>query len=341
MFVNRIPCSYLVKAGAKLRYFIGIKKIFLKKTPIFIFIMYFCPCNMAINALSILIPTFNDPCVTLVDTLRHQAEAAGISYEVLVADDGSTSEEIIAANSIIGNWPHCRYILRKQNTGRAAIRNFLVSEAVHPYVLFIDSDMTMISNQFLARYLDANCDTVIDGGIVVGGDVGKHSGKNLRYLYEMAEAPHHTATERQKNPYQHLHTANLLVRRDLIVANPFDERFRYYGYEDVLLGKIFRQQHIPILHIDNPLGFCIFETNADFVTKTEEGLRTLRQFRDDLRGYSRLLTFVSGIHIPVILSIIRFWHHLWGAAERRNLCGTHPSLTIFKLYRLGYYLTLK
>ena len=303
--------------------------------------MYFCPCNMAINALSILIPTFNDPCVTLVDTLRHQAEAAGISYEVLVADDGSTSEEIIAANSIIENWPHCRYILRKQNTGRAAIRNFLVNEAVHPYVLFIDSDMTMISNQFLARYLDANCDTVIDGGIVVGGDVGKHSGKNLRYLYEMAEAPHHTATERQKNPYQHLHTANLLVRRDLIVANPFDERFRYYGYEDVLLGKIFRQQHIPILHIDNPLGFCIFETNADFVTKTEEGLRTLRQFRDDLRGYSRLLTFVSGIHIPVILSIIRFWHHLWGAAERRNLCGTHPSLTIFKLYRLGYYLTLK
>ena len=46
---------------------------------------------MAIRSLSILIPTYNDPCFELVDTLRHQAEATGISYEIIVADDGSTS----------------------------------------------------------------------------------------------------------------------------------------------------------------------------------------------------------------------------------------------------------
>ena len=123
--------------------------------------------------------------------------------------------------------------------------------------------------------------------------------------------------------------------------HPFDERFRHYGYEDVFFGKVLRQHKIPILHIDNPLGFCTFENNADFVAKTEEGLRTLHQFRDDLRGYSRLLTFVSGIHLPVVLSVIRLLHRLFGAAERRNLCGNNPSLTVFKYYRLGYFLTLK
>lgn len=299
----------------------------------------FAPRMKTISSLSILIPTYNDPCATLVDTLRHQAEAAGISYEIIVADDGSTSEDSLAANSAIADMPHCRFIRREQNVGRAAIRNFLVSQATCSHVLFIDSDMTVIDNLFLARYLDTDCDTVIDGGITVCDDA--RLATNLRYRYEKAEAPRHTASERQKSPYQHLHTANLLVRRDLMLQHPFDERFRHYGYEDVLLGKTFRQHRIPIRHIDNPLGFCIFESNADFVAKTEEGLRTLREFRNDLRGYSRLLTFVSGIHIPAILSIIRLWHRLFGAAERRNLCGSNPSLMLFKYYRLGYYLTLR
>lgn len=294
---------------------------------------------MAIRALSILIPTYNDPCVTLVETLCHQAEAAAIRYEIIVGDDGSTSEDIIKTNEVIASMPNCFYFRREQNTGRAAIRNYLVKEALYPYVLFIDSDMTVINSQFLANYLDADCDGVIDGGIAIMPMKTGLNG-NLRYLYERAEAHRHTVEERQQQPYQHLHTANLLIRRDLMLQHPFDERFRHYGYEDVLLGKILRQHRIRIEHIDNPLGFCTFETNAGFVAKTEEGLRTLYQFRDDLRGYSRLLTFVSGIHIPLILSLIRLWHRLFGKAERRNLCGSRPSLFIFKLYRLGYYLTL-
>jgi hypothetical protein len=121
---------------------------------------------------------------------------------------------------------------------------------------------------------------------------------------------------------------------------PFDERLRNYGYEDVLLGKTLHQNRIPIVHIDNPLGFCVFESNADFMAKTEEGLRTLCEFRSDLRGYSRLLKLVQGIHIPAILWLIRLWHRLFGQIERRNLCGSRPYLSLFNLYRLGYFLTL-
>ena len=61
---------------------------------------------MAIRSLSILIPTYNDPCFELVDTLRHQAEATGISYEIIVADDGSTSEETLKTNSAIDSLPN-------------------------------------------------------------------------------------------------------------------------------------------------------------------------------------------------------------------------------------------
>ena len=199
--------------------------------------------------------------------------------------------------------------------------------------------MTVISDDFISRYLACLPAQVVDGGVAIMAD-SEEQKQLLRYRYEKAEEPHHTATERQKTPYQHLHTANLLIARELMLQHPFDERLRHYGYEDVLLGKTLQRQRIPIQHIDNPLGFCIFESNAAFVAKTEEGLRTLCQFRSDLRGYSRMLTFVQGIHIPAILWLIRMFHLMFGATIRRNLCGSRPILSLFKIYRLGYYLSL-
>lgn len=295
---------------------------------------------MAITALSILIPTYNDLCVNLVDALRQQAEAAAIAYEILVADDGSTDADIIAKNSEINQWNHCQYLRQSQNIGRAAIRNFLAKQAQYGYLLFIDSDMTLVRNDYLSRYASTESTDVIDGGVCIGGDADALKG-NLRYRYEKAVEHEHTAEKRQQHPYQDFHTANFLIRRDLMLAHPFDERFRHYGYEDVLFGKQLRAYRIAITHIDNPLGFYTFEPNPDFVSKTEEGLRTLCQFRDELRGYSRMLTFVDGIHIPLILSIIRLSHRLFGSLIRRHLCSNHPNLRLFGLYKLGFFLTLQ
>ena len=295
---------------------------------------------MAITSLSILIPTFNDLCVNLVEGLRLQAEETGITYEILVADDGSTDEDVVRQNNAISQWPYCQYLRHTNNIGRAAIRNLLVRTAQHEWLLFIDSDMTFFRPNFLARYLLADDVDVIDGGVVIGGDAEALRG-NLRYRYEKSAEHEHTVEKRQQNPYRDFHTANFLIRRELMLSHPFDERFRHYGYEDVIFGKQLRAAHIAITHIDNPMGFCTFESNPDFVSKTEEGLHTLLLFRNELRGYSRLLTLVDSIHIPLILSLIRLFHWLFGSLIRRNLCGPHPSLQLFKLYKFGYYLSHK
>ena len=293
---------------------------------------------MAIKALSILIPTYNDLCVKLVGDLRQQAEAVGIICEILVGDDGSTDASVVAENKAIEQLEHCRYLIQPQNIGRAAIRNLLAKEAQYDWLLFIDSDMTVVRPDFISKYVSQHAD-VIDGGVSIGGDAEmlRH---NLRYLYEKASENEHTVEVRQKNPYQDFHTANFMIRRDLMRSHPFDERFRYYGYEDVLFGKTLKADGVKITHIDNPLGFNTFEDNPSFIAKTEEGLRTLHQFRDELRGYSRLLTLIGGIHIPLILTLIRLFHRLFGRLIRHNLCGSHPSIQLFRLYKLGYYLTL-
>ena len=282
--------------------------------------------------LSILIPTFNDPCSTLVGNLQQQAEELGISYEILVADDGSTQHNVLEENRSINALPHCQLIERRVNAGRAAIRNFLAQQARYAWLLFIDSDMVICRNDYLRKYASCEETPIVDGGVVIGTYIPG----NLRSMYEKAAESEHTYEERQQSPYRDFHTANFMIQRALMIEHPFDERFRNYGYEDVLFGKAMEQAGVPILHIDNPMSFEIFEENEHFVSKTEEGLRTLYQFRHELKGYSRLLDRAQTLpRTP-----IRWWHQLFGAIERKHLTGRHPSLWVFKIYKIGYFLSL-
>ena len=287
--------------------------------------------------ISILIPTYNHVCVELVSTLQQQASQLPISYEIIVADDGSTLAPTIEGNKAINEYTNSRYIELPENIGRAAIRNFLVKKASQPWLLFIDSDMVVRHPDFLRRYVETpNEEAVWDGGINVGGDA-KLLSHNLRYQYERANEHLHTAERRQQEPYRDFHTANFMVSRQLMTKYPFDLRFRHYGYEDVLFGMQLEKRHIPINHIDNPLSFEIFEENDQFLNKTEVGLRTLYTFRQELKAGSRLLQRVE--HLGWLMPLLRLYHQTTNKLERRFLLR-HPSLFLFSLYRLGYYATL-
>lgn len=286
--------------------------------------------------ISILIPTYNHACVELVGTLQRQASLLPVSYEIIVADDGSTDVSTIEANRTINDFTNSRYIERPENAGRAAIRNYLARQASMPWVLFIDSDMVVCRDDFLCRYVEtADQQAVWDGGITVGGDA-KLLNRNLRYRYERAAEHLHTAERRQQAPYRDFHTANFMVPRSLMDRCAFDLRFRHYGYEDVLFGKQLQQQGVPILHIDNPLSFEVFEANGQFLDKTEEGLRTLFQFRSELDGYSRLLDRSKQLpRAPFMLA-----HRLLGPLVRR-LLERYPVLPLFTFYRLCYFMSIK
>lgn len=293
----------------------------------------------SMQSLSVLIPAYNCNCLPLVEQLLPMLQTDLQEYEVIVSDDATVNQEIIQANEAINQLPNCRYILKPQNSGSAANRNYLGSISQYSLLLFLDCDISIPDHHFIQRYLSTSIDGVVNGGIrIIDDECLKH---NLRYRYEKAEARAHTAPLRQANRYQNFRSTNFMITRSAFERCLFDERFTRSGYEDVLYGKTLKQQHIHITHIDNPVLMTKFESNPDYVTKIERSLRTLYQFRNDLRGYSRLLTFVSGIHLSIVRNLIRLWHRLFGKAERRNLCGSRPSLLLFKFYRLGYYLCLR
>ena len=285
------------------------------------------------TSLSILIPTWNSVCTDLVTALHHQAsQLSGLVYEIVVIDDGSTDRSTVEANQRINTLSHCRFIMQEHNIGRAAIRNLLARTARYDHLLFIDSHMSVISDQYLSRYLtDASC-ALVYGGYTISS--GIHPVGNLRFRYEQSCLPSQLASSRSTSPYANFHTSNFMVHREVIISHPIDERFKQYGYEDVLWGKTLKELSIPIKHIDNPLGFNHFESNGRFMEKTDEGLETLFTFRQELSGYSRILSLCDRLERYHLTFPFAWTDRLLGTLMRRHLTGRHPTLTIFKLYRL-------
>ena len=302
--------------------------------------------------LSILLPSYNNVCVSLVQVLQRQADALSgkldkpFRYEIIVADDGSTDAACIDANRVIGDMLHCRYLRMEQNVGRAQIRNVLISESRGDYVLLIDSDLFLCDDNYLYKYATSTAD-VVYGGTRIGGEgfamVDNEANTenlkgNLRYIYEKKAEPSHRAVFRQLRPNQEISVCNLYARRDIMEAHPFDSRFKAYGYEDVLFGKRLAESGIEVTHIDNPVLINEFESNSVFVKKTEEAILTLCRFEQDLEGYSNLKTKVSTLGRYIPLSLFRLWHRIMKNKEKRNLTGSKPSLLLFKLYKLGFFL---
>ena len=302
--------------------------------------------------LSILLPSYNNVCVSLVQVLQRQADALRgkldkpFRYEIIVADDCSTDAACIDANRVIGDMLHCRYLRMEQNVGRAQIRNVLISESRGDYVLLVDSDLFLCDDNYLYKYATSTAD-VVYGGTRIGGkgfvmvddEANTENLKgNLRYIYEKKAEPSHRATFRQLRPNQEISVCNLYARRDIMEAHPFDSRFKAYGYEDVLFGKRLAESGIEVTHIDNPVLINEFEPNSVFVKKTEEAILTLCRFEPDLEGYSNLKTKVSTLGRYIPLSLFRLWHRIMKNKEKRNLTGSKPSLLLFKLYKLGFFL---
>lgn len=310
-----------------------------------------------INTLSILIPTYNHVCTELVESLQAQASSLpNLEYEILVADDGSTDEYTIEENRIINQLDNCRYIERETNVGRAAIRNFLAKEAKYPWLLFIDSNMDVILSEYLSNYLNQikenNADFEdsihIKYGVIYGGyqikrddETKERLKNNLRYIFESRGTQNGDYRERQANPYRDFHTSNFIVQRSIILKHPLDERFYHYGYEDVLWGKTLKDNHILIKHIDNPLGYEHFIGNMSFVSKTEESLRTLYQFREELEGYSKIIDYAQRLKRWHLSHLCQKLFPLFSLPIKARLTGNKPSILWFNIYKLLYYIHLE
>lgn len=296
-----------------------------------------------IPSLSILVPAYNHVPTALVEEVVRQAVGVkGLTYEVIVADDGSPDKALMApALGRLEKLAGVRIIRMEHNVGRSAIRNVLARAARYDWLLYLDCDVALPADgAFVKRYIGAAAHggaAVVYGGVTLPPP-DRALLRSLRYRYERAALHRFTPERRTAARRQTLRSSNYLIRRETMLGHPYDEGIKGYGYEDVLLSKSLADAGIAILHIDNPIVIVDFGPNAAFVGKTETALKTLYELRREMEGYNGLIALsqrlrrldrmgIIGCTLRVLLPLLRRW--LTGVRR--------PPLAVYQLYRIGYY----
>ena len=82
-------------------------------------------------------------------------------------------------------YPTAAISKEKERGQWAAIRNFLAEEALHPWLLFIDSNMQVIHPHYLTTYGQSEESDVIYGGYQIKRNDEKYQ-HNLRYILSVS-----------------------------------------------------------------------------------------------------------------------------------------------------------
>lgn len=295
--------------------------------------------------LSILIPTYNYNAFPLVSELWKQANDAGIIFEIIVLDDGSTNTTSITGNLKINELEFAQFEQNQTNLGRAKTRNLLAQKAKYNWLLFMDSDTFPKNESFLSNYLKAIDDDkneIIFGGINYKKEKPEISCL-LRWKYG-SEREEISVQDRIQNPYLTTLTSNIVVKKVIFNTVTFDERIAEYGYEDLIFIQNLKNAKLVISHIDNATFHLNYETSVAFLAKTRKALETL-QFIEEQNILESIETkiqktyhFVDKLQMCKFISFV--FKKLRHQAEK-NLFSDNPSLLIFDLYKLGYFCLIK
>lgn len=118
------------------------------------------------SEVSVLIPTYNRR-QYLVEAIRSVQSQTQSDWEIVVADDGSTDD----TRSVVEAFGDAVRYLYQENQGVSAARNLAFRESTGRYIVFLDSDDTLLPNALadLSQVLDSHpaCDVAYSDGYII------------------------------------------------------------------------------------------------------------------------------------------------------------------------------
>lgn len=127
--------------------------------------------------LSIVIPAYNEEkrLPATLDRVKQYLDASGVSYEVIVVDDGSQDQTLANSRQLQSQFPRLRVIANGRNRGKgySVRRGFL--QARGSRVLLTDADLSAPIEELekLQRALEGN-DGVIGSRALAGSEIFRH-----------------------------------------------------------------------------------------------------------------------------------------------------------------------
>ena len=289
--------------------------------------------------LSILIPTYNYDVFSLVENLYKQAIKADIAFEILVFDDASQKN---FNNPKINELAHCSFTVLEKNIGRSAIRNLLAKSAKYEWLLLLDADVFPVNDTFISTYIEQTKSSdfkYFSGGIAYKNERPEKD-KILRWKYgHHREALLYKDVLKGKISYMII---NILAHKTVFEKVGFDEKIRFYGYEDIIftyeIMKLFE-----VSFIDNPVFHLNEDTSEVFLTKAKTSMETLH-FLIHNNSIDVNKVKIAKVYMKLkkigLRPIFSFLHRLFKKKMEKNLLSAKPSLFLFDLYRLGYLCSL-
>lgn len=293
--------------------------------------------------LSILIPTYNYNVFPLVQKLWEQCREQQIEFEILCQDDGSQSVHNIDNNEIL-TLEYCHFFINEENIGRGKNINSLYKKSKYEWLLILDCDVMPISDRFIANYLNSikNPEVQVCYGGITYSKERPENNYTLRWEYG-SKRESLSAEKRLKKPYQSSLTSNLLISRAVFKENRFSAIITKYGFEDLVFFYDLKIKNIPIFHIDNPAMHINLDSSKVFLKKTKiaiENLDFLTNF-EMVKGENRLLMQFAKVEKYGLTKTISKLFSYFKQDMEINLLSDKPSMTVFDMYRLGYFSKLK
>ena len=289
--------------------------------------------------LSILIPTFNHLTTNLVKDLQLQCLESKIIFEIIIYDDASTDRKVSLENSKLNKLPNVYYKRNKINIGRSAIRNKLAAVSKYKWLLFIDADVIPKTKNFVKKYLDSINDNyeVISGGIAYSKKPKKKE-QILRWKYGK-KREYMSIIYRKNNPYLSLLSSNFLIKRKIILKNPFNEKISKIANEDSIFSYDLKSKKIQITHIDNQVLHENLENSTIFLEKTLRFAKSSLIFVESNlidKNYMKITRTYFILKKFKITTLLKYIHYYLGDCFKKHLRSKNPSLLIFDFYRLSY-----
>lgn len=287
--------------------------------------------------ISILIPVYNVFVYSLVKELNNQLSLINEESEIIVFDDFS-HESFKTRNQSVASLEKVWYKELEKNFGRTRIRILLAESARYEWLLFIDSDSSIIDKNFLSNYIQTfnYQEDVYVGGRVYAAMQPAACNKRLHWKYG-------SERESVRGSTAVLHTNNFCIRKDVFNQLEFPANLTGYGHEDTWMELELEKKQKTIEFIDNPVLHEGLEDTPVFLEKTKYALKNLlalatifdeKRVRNKVRLFN-LYCWQRQLGLPKFLnSLLQERIH----KIETNLMSCNPSIFNFDLYRL-YYLT--
>lgn len=291
--------------------------------------------------ISICIPIYNFNVVDLIITINNQGEKSKKPYEVICIDDGS-NKEILKLNEEIKSYKKVKYLILKKNIGRSKIRNLFLENATYENLLFIDCDCSIQNGNFLEKYFEQVENEVVYGGRRHHDNPPKDKNKKLRWLYGIKKEDQNI-NYRVKNPYRCFRSNNFLIKKIIFSQIKFNEEIETYGHEDTLLSLELKKNKIAIFQINNPVFHEGIEDSSVFLEKTKSAIKNLVLLEKnnlDTSSIKLIKTYHLISKLKLTWLVFPMSKTILNILERQ-LLSSRPSLKIFDLYKLVYFLREK